>query len=162
MPWRFAPGTPAFETQAGTLGAIEHLAWLGTACGGADAAAPLRTRIVAGLTAATAHEADLMRVFFDGVAGIPGFRIFGIADPNRLAARVPTFSFLLPGRRAPAIAAALGRRNIFSWSGNFYAWEVARRLGFDEDGVNRIGIAHYNTEDEIRAFTDELARLARG
>jgi cysteine desulfurase family protein (TIGR01976 family) len=160
MPWRFAPGTPSFEAQAGTLGAIEHLAWLGSEFGGAAAGAPLRSRIVAGLDAATRHEASLMRAVFEGFTAIPGLRLYGIAGPNRLAARVPTFSFRLAGQSAAGIARRLGEANIFSWSGNFYAWEAAERLGLDEDGVNRIGLAHYNTVEEVGIFTDMLARIA--
>ncbi len=161
MPWRFAPGTPSFEAQAGTLGAIEHLAWLGSAFGGTAPEAALRTRLVAGLNAASAHEAELMRAVFEGFAAIPGLVLYGIGGANRLAARVPTFSFRLPGKSAVAVAEALGAANIFSWSGNFYAWEAARVLGLDEAGVNRIGLAHYNTVDEVRLFTDTLARIAR-
>ncbi|HLY56063.1 MAG TPA: cysteine desulfurase-like protein [Stellaceae bacterium] len=162
MPWRFAPGTPSFEGQAGTLGAIEHLAWLGSAFGGAADEAPLRTRIVAGLTAATAHEAGLMRVALEGFASIPGLKVYGITGPNRLAARVPTFSFSLPGREAGAVAQALADRNIFAWSGNFYAWEAAARLGLGEGGVTRIGLAHYNSADEVRTFIAAIGEIAAG
>jgi cysteine desulfurase family protein (TIGR01976 family) len=158
MPTRFSPGTPSFEAIAGTTGAIEHLAWLGERFGGA-AGESLRARIVAGLGAATAHEVALMRRIFEGFSTIPGFRLYGLGA-NRIADRVPTFSFLLPGRGAAETAEHLAARNIFAWSGNFYAWEAAHRLGLTEDGVTRIGLAHYNTAEEVDAFIGALREPA--
>ena len=161
MPTRFAPGTPSFEAIAGALGAFEHLAWLGESFGGASAAATLRQRIVAGLDAATVHEAAMMAAMFDGLAGIEGLRLYG-PPKERLATRVPTFSFTLPRRGAEATARHLAERNIFVWSGSFYAWEAARRLDLSEDGAIRVGLAHYNTPDEVTRFISVLADWAAG
>jgi cysteine desulfurase family protein (TIGR01976 family) len=72
MPWRFAPGTPSFEAQSGTVGAIEHIAWLGEAFGGAAPGAPLRERLRQGWAASVAHELQLTRLFLDGLSTIPG------------------------------------------------------------------------------------------
>lgn len=155
MPTRFSPGTPSFEAIAGTTGAIEHLAWLGARFGGM-AGGTLRARIVAGLDAATRYETALMRRLFDGFAQLPGLRLFGPGS-NRIIERVPTFSFTLPGMSANATAENLARRNIFAWSGSFYAFEAAKRLNIEAQGVTRIGLAHYNTAAEIDAFLSALA-----
>lgn len=160
MPTRFSPGTPSFEAQAGTTGAIEHLAWLGTEFGGAAADAPLRSRTRAGLEAATRFETDLMRRFLDGLASISGTTLYGIGDGNRLAQRVPTFSFRLKGKLADDVAAGLAARNIFSWSGNFYAYEAGRALGVDPEGVVRVGFSHYNTLGEVDRLIEALSELA--
>ena len=71
MPTRFAPGTPSFEAQAGTLAAIDHFAWLGTRFGGAADSASLRDRLIAGFAAVAAYEADLMRQFLAGLGTVP-------------------------------------------------------------------------------------------
>lgn len=157
MPTRFSPGTPSFEAIAGTAGAIEHLAWLGDRFGGM-AGGTLRARIVAGLDAASRHETALMRRLFDGFAELPGLRLFGPGS-NRILERVPTLSFLLPGKNARATAEHLAHRNIFAWSGSFYALEAAQRLKIESEGVTRIGLAHYNTAAEIDAFLSALAEL---
>lgn len=154
MPTRFSPGTPSFEAIAGTTGAIEHLAWLGARFGGM-AGGTLRARIVSGLDASMRHETALMRRLFDGFARIPDLRLFGPGS-NSITERVPTFSFLLPGKSANETAKDLARRNIFAWSGSFYAFEAARRLGIESKGVTRIGLAHYNTAAEIDAFLNAL------
>lgn len=160
MPTRFSPGTPSFEAMAGTLGAIEHLAWLGDRFGGA-AGMPLRQRIVAGLEAAAAHETVLARRVFDGLARIPGLKLYG-PGPNRIAERVPTFCFQLPGVSADAAAERLARRNIFVWSGTYYAWEPAHRLGLEQVGAVRVGLAHYNTAQEVDTLIAALEELVAG
>lgn len=163
MPTRFAPGTPSFEAQSGTTGAIEHLAWLGSAFGGAGAEGPLRARIVAGMEAAVRHERELMRRFLEGIRNVPGVEIFGISDPAALAERVPTFSIRLPGRDSRAVAEALAARNIFVWSGTFYAWEAAGVLGLrGGSGLVRVGLSHYTTPAEVDLAIDALVELVRG
>ncbi len=157
MPTRFAPGTPSFEAQAGTLAAIEHFAWIGSETGGAAPDAPLRARLLAGFAAITAHETDLMRQFLGGLATLPGVTLHGIGNANRLASRVPTFTFTIAGHEAPAVAQALADRNIFCWSGYYYAWEPATVLGLREGpGAIRIGLSHYNSAGEVDALVAAL------
>lgn len=165
MPTRFAPGTPSFEAQAGALAAIEHFAWLGATFGTAAAGDSLRARVVAGFDAVAAFETDLMRQFLQGTASISGFRLFGIGaepgDANRLAARVPTFTFTLDGVPADAAVAALAARNIFAWGGYYYAWEPAGVLGLrDGPGAVRIGLSHYNSPAEVAALVAALREIA--
>jgi selenocysteine lyase/cysteine desulfurase len=39
---------------------------------------------------------------------------------------------------------------LFVWSGHNYALEVVRHLGIDENrGVLRIGLVHYNTDEDV-------------
>ncbi|TIR16566.1 MAG: hypothetical protein E5X64_22040, partial [Mesorhizobium sp.] len=50
--------------------------------------------------------------------------------------------------------------NIFLWSGHNYAWEVVHQLGIPaEQGVVRIGIAHYNTAAEIDETLESAHRV---
>jgi cysteine desulfurase family protein (TIGR01976 family) len=161
MPYRLAPGTPSFEAQLGTVGAIEHLAWLGERFGGAAPGAALRTRIERGFAAAAKHETELATRFLEVLQRLPNIRLFGIGDPKDVAGRVPTFSFLVGRHSATAVAEAFARRNIFVWSGSFYAYEIAGVLGVrDSGGVVRIGFAHYNTHAEVEAIIALLSELA--
>ena len=160
MPTRFAPGTPSFEAQAGTLAAIEHFAWIGSAYGGVATTAPLRQRITAGFDAIIAYETDLMRQFLTGLATLPGITLHGIGNANRLASRVPTFTFSIAGHDAPDVAAALAGRNIFCWAGYFYAWEPASVLGLREGpGAVRIGLSHYKDAAEVDALIAALREI---
>lgn len=161
MPHRHAPGTPSFEAQRGTQGALEHLAWLGVEFGGAAATEPLRERMVAGLAAASVHERALSERFLRALATLPRVRLYGLADPAAVAGRVPTFSFSVEGLDPRAVAERFAARNQFVWYGSFYAMEVAQRLGVWPDGVVRLGLAHYNTAAEVDALLETLADCAR-
>ena len=73
---------------------------------------------------------------------------------------VPTFSFTLPGHRPRAIAEHLASRAISAWEGDFYAWELVRALGLDDEGgLLRIGLVHYNTLEEVDRLVEALLEL---
>ena len=47
------------------------------------------------------------------------------------------------------------------WNGDFYAVHVIERLGLTEaGGLVRIGINHYNTEDEVDRLLEAIEGLA--
>ena len=74
--------------------------------------------------------------------------------------RVPTFAFKLAGHAPDAIAAHLASRNIFAWSGSFYAPEVIERLGLTASGgLLRVGLCHYSTPGEVDALLAAMAEL---
>jgi cysteine desulfurase family protein (TIGR01976 family) len=147
LPGRFEMGTPQTELLAGLAASVDYLAWVGEANGvGGDR----RARLVGGFAASTQYERALVTRLIDGLRALPGVAIHGIVNPNRYAERVPTVSFTHPARDPHGVAKALGDEGICIWSGHNYAYEVVRHLGIDETaGVVRIGIAHYNTMDEI-------------
>jgi selenocysteine lyase/cysteine desulfurase len=94
-----------------------------------------------------------------GLQSIRGVRVIGIADPERYSSRVPTVSFVHDRKTPDEIAQALARQNIFVWSGHNFALEVVRQLGIDEQrGVVRIGMAHYNTLQEVEHIVDAVAQ----
>ncbi len=162
MPYKHAPGTPSFEAQLGTVGALEHLAWLGERFAGVSTGASLRQRVAGGLAAATAHESQLAAHFLEGLGELRAVRLYGISSPREVAGRVPTFSLRI-GRLAPAtVAETFAARNIYVWAGSFYAYEVAGALGVrDDGGVLRIGFAHYNTLAEVETVLSVIRELAR-
>ena len=73
--------------------------------------------------------------------------------------RVPTFAFNVDGLPPGEVAARLGERGFAVWHGNYYAMEVMERLGLADGGAVRVGIVHYNTEDEVDRLLAELERL---
>jgi cysteine desulfurase family protein (TIGR01976 family) len=161
MPYRHSPGTPSFEAQLGTVGAIEHIAWLGERFGGDAPDSPLRERLLSGYRVALAHETMLATRFLEAVADLPAITIFGIDDPAAVAGRVPTFSMRVGDLAAASVAKAFADHNIFVWNGSFYAYEIAGVLGVRDTGVVRIGFAHYNTRAEVDAIVAQLRRLLR-
>ena len=53
-------------------------------------------------------------------------------------------------------------RNIFVWSGYYYAWEPATVLGLREGpGAVRIGLSHYNSAAEVDGLLGRARRHHR-
>jgi cysteine desulfurase family protein (TIGR01976 family) len=157
IPARWEQGTPQIELQAGLSAAIAYLDWLGAQV--SDATTP-RARLAAAWSAATAWEADCVRALIAGLQVLPGITVHGITNPNRTAFRVPTVSFTHARAKPAALAEQLAARGVFVWPGNNYALEVVRQLGLPEtEGVLRIGLAHYNTPEEVARVLQEVREV---
>ena len=140
-------GTSQIELFAGLAASADYMAWLGDRAGETG---DRRARIAAGYASATAYEMPLAQRLIDGLRAIPGVEIFGLTNPNRLSERVPTVSLAHPAHRNSALAQALADEGINVWSGHNYAIGLVDQLGLDsQEGVLRIGLAHYNTAAEV-------------
>ena len=167
---RFETGTLNFEGIAGTHAAIDYLADIGRRFGATQGSKRVqgafmdrRLALRAGMTAIREYEMGLYRRLAEGIAALPGARLWGINDPDRFSERTPTAALTLAGMSPRAAATALGRIGIATWDGDFYAQGLIERLGLSEEGgVLRLGIVHYNTESEIDRLLAALEDLARG
>lgn len=152
---RFETGTPSFEGQAGVLGTIDYLEWLGEQV--EPSPNSRRARLIAAMTAATLYEKALGEQLLGGLATVPGLKLWG---PPSMDGRVPTFAFTIEGHHPDAIAEHLAARGINAWSGHFYAVEVIDRLGLaDSGGLVRVGLCHYNSADEVDRLIEALRAL---
>jgi len=153
VPDRFEFGTPSFELLAGVTAAVDHLATLGT--GEAHPGAGRRARVLAGLTAAAAHEDTLLARLLSGLAEIPGVTICPAP-----AERCPTVSFRLRDQAPAETARLLGEKGIGVFAGDYYAYEYFTATGLrDSGGAVRAGIYHYNTAEEIDQLLTALAAV---
>ncbi|MBA2381511.1 MAG: cysteine desulfurase-like protein [Chloroflexi bacterium] len=158
---RFETGTGNFEGLAGVTAAVEYLAEVGDAFGGARKGATRRERVLAGMGAIRAYELDLYRRLADGLDTIPGMAIYGITDRARFDQRTPTAALRVEGVAPRDVAKALGAEGIAVWDGDFYATGLIERLGLaDSGGVVRIGLTHYNTAAEVDRLIEALVRIA--
>jgi cysteine desulfurase family protein (TIGR01976 family) len=90
------------------------------------------------------------------LAGLPArLRLHGL---RTMESRTPAFAVTHPTRSPEEIATRLAERDIAVWAGDYYAFEVMRRLGL-ADGAVRIGFVHYNTPEEVDRLLGELERL---
>jgi cysteine desulfurase family protein (TIGR01976 family) len=147
LPQRFETGTPQIELLAGLTATVDYFEWLG---GEVGAGGSRRQRIAAAYQASVDHEEPLANRLIAGLLEIDGIRIAGITNANRANHRVPTVSFRHDRVAPVTIARALAEANIFVWDGHNYAYELVQHLGIPVDeGVLRIGMAHYNTAAEV-------------
>ena len=130
---RYETGTLAHELLAGFVAAVEYLR---------------RDRL--GLRARA-------RACARRSSSSTGYRLRGRCTASRRWTAACRRSRSRTSRVSPQAAAErLGERGFAVWHGNYYAVEIMRRLGLD-DGAVRVGIVHYNTEDEVRRLLAALA-----
>lgn len=163
-PYRWETGTPSFETIAGVGAAVDYLGWLGQAYGAAFAGLfsgfdGRRLALKTAMAAVGAYERELVAHLIDTLRRVPGVRVFGITDPARYEARVPTVVFTHEKHTPRAVAEYLAGAGIYVWDGNYYAQEIMERLGHGEHGMVRVGLAHYNTHAEIERLEAALMAL---
>lgn len=168
LPGRFETGTQNHEGIAGVLGAIEYLEWVGQTFGQGHLEkyktqfSGRRLRLKQAMAAIQTYEFEISRAVLSALEAIPGLRLYGLADPHRLAERVPTFAFTLAGWQPRQVAEKLAAGDIYVWDGNYYALNVTERLGVeDHGGMVRVGPVHYNTLDEVAKLKDALLALTK-
>ncbi len=150
-PGKWETGTQSFESLAGVTAAVDYLASLGRGT-------ERRSRVVSAMVATSDYEAELSHQFLEGIAEMAHVRLYGTPTADH---RTPTFAIDVAGISADEVAATLGDRGIFVYSGHYYAVGVMERLGLLESGgLVRIGFVHYTTTDEVDRILTELASLS--
>jgi selenocysteine lyase/cysteine desulfurase len=153
--------------MAGTIAAVDYLASVGRRFGGEfEVQFPdfegRHLDLKTAMAAIRSYERGLCHHLVGGLQEIPGLRIYGITDPQRFDQRVPTVAFTMEGLSPDEIAQRLSEANIFSWNGNFYALAVTERLGLEgKGGLLRVGLAHYNTAEEVDVLLGVLGDMPR-
>jgi cysteine desulfurase family protein (TIGR01976 family) len=159
LPDRWETGTQVQELIAGIGAAVNYIAELGRRCD--PSVTDRRSALLAAYRVTSQHEMALLSRLISGLLAIPGLRFFGITDPKRFGDRCSTVSVRLGSRHPTDVAKFLGDRGIFTWDGNYYALNLAERLGVqDQGGFLRIGIVHYNTTEEVDRLLSSLREFA--
>ncbi|KAK0510581.1 hypothetical protein JMJ35_007013 [Cladonia borealis] len=86
-----------------------------------------------------------------------GVVIWGVREGKR-EMRVPVISFTVRGRGSRSVVEGIERRSGFGcrW-GHFYSKRLVEEiLGLGEEGVVRVSLVHYNTEEEVREYVKVL------
>lgn len=159
-PYKIEAGTFIYENVAGMDAAVRYLEDIGRH--GTSEPLHRRSALVAGMEAIRAYEQDLSRAML-AVLAENGAIVYGIADPARVAGRVPTFCFNLPGLLPQAVTEAMAAAGIGIRDGHMYAPRLMDRLGLTmEHGALRASLVHYNTVDEIERFGECLREIVAG
>ena len=159
IPNRWEWGTLNHECIAGVTACVDYLADLGRHVN--SSASNRRSAVLAAYDAIQKHECELMESLIRGLIAIPGLKLYGISDPARFDQRCPTLAVRINGQTPLELATRLGERGFFTWDGNYYALNLTERLDVEKDGgFLRIGLAHYNTTEEIERFLAALREVA--
>ncbi len=170
-PDRWETGTQNHEGLAGLVGVIDYLALLGReqsaqyrnafdgGSGGVLYGGRQRDLKIA-MQALMDYERGLSAQLLAGLREIKGIKVYGITDPQQLTWRVPTFACNIEGHSPGELADYLASEGMFAWDGNYYALGIMERLGLEErGGALRLGMAHYNTLDEIDRVLECLEQV---
>ena len=165
IPYRWETGTLNHEGLAGVSAAVQYLSTLTQATTEGTSLNDSAANIAVGephhkprrhdtlgkaMQLVKAYEGTLSAYLLERLQTFEDITLYGIADAGRLANRVPTFAFTWPRLSPRATVEHLAQHGIAAWSGNYYALRLMERLGLEaEGGAVRIGLAHYNTTEEI-------------
>jgi cysteine desulfurase family protein (TIGR01976 family) len=163
VPNRWEWGTLNHECIAGITACVDYLADIGERAT-TTATSGRRAAIISAFEAIQRYEHELMQRLISGLLKIAELKIYGITDPARFAERCPTLAVRVIDQSAeqtpPALATRLGERGIFTWDGNYYALNLTERLDVEKSGgFLRIGLAHYNTAEEVDRFLAVLREI---
>ena len=160
-PYRWETGTPALELIHGTTAAVNYLASIN---GQGEAELPngvsqRRLLLEQSMSHIQRHERELASHMIQGLQVISGVTVAGITDPEQMHNRVPTVALVKEGYTSRQIAEFLGEHDVYVWDGDYYAPEIMKRLGHEEDGMVRVGLAHYNMMSEVDRLLELLETL---
>lgn len=167
-PNRWETGTNIFEGINAAGAALAYIQGIGQNYGGEYAnlfeslADDRRLDYKYGMEAIRRYEVTLVMHLIDVLQDMPGVTIYGITDPTRTDDRCPTVAFAHERYTPDQIAKHLGEHSIHVWAGHYYAIEIMNRLGHAENGLLRVGLAHYNTVAEIDRFAEVLRAFLKG
>lgn len=171
IPERWETGTLNHEGLAGLVGVVDYIAMLGreqSECYTDAFRTDTGERLYSGrqlelkiaMQAMMDYERGLSAQLLAGLREIQGMQIYGITNPQNYALRVPTVACNIEGHSPEELAEYLAGEGIFAWNGNYYALGIMERLGLEEHaGALRLGMAHYNTAEEIDRVLESLERL---
>ena len=164
-PDRWETGTQNHECLAGLVGVIDYLAMLGREQRDLYREAyqeysGRQRDLKIAMRAMMDYERGLSAQLIAGLREIKDVQIYGITDPARFSWRVPTVTCNIGNHAPRALAEHLAAHGIFAWDGNYYALGIMERLGLEErGGALRLGMAHYNTPEEVNRVLDCLEQF---
>ena len=173
VPYKFQPGNVNYELSYSVVGLLEYLEGLagrgpgtglrgGPAAGSGPSQAGGRERrraVELAFDLIARHEERLAQPLLDFLQGRDSVRIVGDASADRQA-RVPIVSFVSSRTASRDVVEAVDGHRIGIRFGHFYSARLVERLDLpDPDGVVRVSMVHYNTEDEIRRLVETLDPL---
>ncbi|WP_282700166.1 cysteine desulfurase-like protein [Streptomyces sp. CC219B] len=149
VPERFEFGTLPYEILAGATAAVDFLAALDP-----GTRATRRERLAHALGSLHEHEQALRTRLEEGLRALDD----AVTVHSRAADRTPTLLMTLEGRDAREAQVHLAARGVLAPAGSFYAYEPFAALKL-EDPALRVGLAPYNTADEVDRLLDGLSSL---
>lgn len=155
--YKFLPGGPNHEHAAGCVGMADYFDAL-HAHHKLPPANSFHARLGQVYKLIEAHEAEQAARVEAHLRAKPGVRIIG-RKPSSDGRLAPVIAFYVPGKKSADIVARLNEDQIAIGHSDFWAARLIKALGLTaEDGVVRIGLAHYNDAKDVDRLLTALDR----
>lgn len=153
MPDKLETGTQNHEAIAALPAAIEFIEKLGQG-------QTRRERLIDGYHQIEAHENRLAKRIRENLRDMPSVRLFQADDT---VDKTPTIAFNIKGLKPHEVCRRLSDDyGIFVADGDFYAMTLADKLGIQgTGGWVRLGLAPYNSDEEVDRFLDAIRSLVQ-
>ncbi|HWO78243.1 MAG TPA: cysteine desulfurase-like protein [Bacillus sp. (in: firmicutes)] len=147
IPYKLETGTQNHEGIAGVIGAIKFIEELGEG-------PTRRERLLSGMRSIEKYENELSDEIESFLKSLPEIRLFRAPS----GPKTPTFAFTIGQQNSREATAWLAKQyNMCVADGDFYASTMAGILGvYSVGGWIRIGLAPYNTKEEVQQFKKGL------
>jgi cysteine desulfurase family protein (TIGR01976 family) len=147
IPDKLETGTQNHEGIAGLKGALDFISSLGEGTSQQE-------KLTGAMKTIEEYEATLAENFRTALRGIPGIELYAAPDGVR---KTPTIAFTVQGKAPEEVCLRMLEHGFFIAAGDFYASTLAEKLGIGErGGFIRVGLAPYNTEEEVERFVRAL------
>jgi cysteine desulfurase family protein (TIGR01976 family) len=154
LPYAYELGGPSHEGCAGLLGIGDYLGFL---AGLSQDQQLDRAAVETAFARMTLCELPLQHQLLSFLQARDDVRIIGPEATD--SSRVGTISFVHATKTSREITEVVDESGIGIRHGHMYAYHLCEALGLDpEDGVVRVSLVHYNTEEEIARLIGVLER----
>jgi cysteine desulfurase family protein (TIGR01976 family) len=147
IPYKLETGTQNHEGIAAVIGAIKFIEDLGQG-------STRRERVLSGMQAIDDYENELSVDIESFLRSLPDVRLFRAP----FGRKTPTFAFTIENQNSREVTSWLANKyNMCVADGDFYASTMAEFFGvYSVGGWIRIGLAPYNTKEEVQQFKKGL------
>jgi cysteine desulfurase family protein (TIGR01976 family) len=159
VPYKLQPGNFNFELTYSMAGIPRYFAALHDHHFPEEMTIGKRQKFSAAFDLIAQHEEKLSEKLLGYLNSKKGITIIGnkTSDKSR---RVPTVSFVSDKMKSSEIAEKVDPFNIGIRWGDFYAKKIIEYLGLvKQDGVTRVSLVHYNTEEEIDKLIEAFDQI---
>tara|TARA_B100000900_G_scaffold395264_1_gene393467 strand:+ start:832 stop:2079 length:1248 start_codon:yes stop_codon:yes gene_type:complete len=157
-PYTLNPGGPNHEELVSLIGIYEYFNNLYTHHFNDDNQ-KIREKITKINDLISSYEEKIANPLLNYISNSKDLKLLGkSAIKNK--DRAPTISFIHKNKSSKEVSDIFVSNKIATRNDNFYAWRCLKALGIDtNDGVVRLSLTHYNSENEVDLAIETLKKL---
>lgn len=159
VPYKFQPGNVIYELAWGSTGILQYFYELFLHHNYDNPPASTFECLKYCFGEIRDHEEVLSKTFIEFLKTKKTVRIIG-PDTGDGSVRVPTISFLAGKKDSESVVLQVDKHEVGIRFGDFYAARLIDAIGArEQNGVIRVSMVHYNTENELEKLIEVLDKI---